>query len=181
DAYTQQHSTRVTGVSILIGKEMGCASEGIDILNVAGRLHDIGKIGIKDDILLKDRKLTKKEYEKIKEHPIIGANIVAELGLWDREQQIIRCHHERFDGNGYPHGLKKEEIPLFARILSVADAFDAMMSDRAYRKKMTTTKALKIIKAGAGTQFDPDIVAVFISLLEKRIIPPENYLKDLTP
>jgi len=170
DAYTQQHSTRVTDLSILIGRELGCAAEDLDILNVAGRLHDIGKIGIRDDILLKPGKLTEAEFRKIKEHPSIGADIVGKLGMWGREQQIIRCHHERFDGSGYPRGLRHDEIPQLARILFVADAFDAMTSDRAYRKKLDVDSAMQILQAGSGTQFDPDVVKVFTGLYRKGAI-----------
>jgi len=161
DPYTQQHSNRVTSISIVIGKELGCTSEELDILNVAGHLHDIGKIGIRDDILLKPGKLTYEEFEKIKQHPVIGANIIKQLGLWDRERLVIRCHHERFDGTGYPDGLKKEDIPFLARILSVADTNDALASDRAYRKRMEKNKILEIISEGAGTQFDPEVVNTF--------------------
>ena len=161
DLYTRQHSNRVTEISLMIGRQIGCTSDELDILNFAGHLHDIGKIGIRDDILLKPGKLTSDEFEKIKEHPIIGANILEQLGFWDRERQIIRSHHERFDGTGYPDGLKKEEIPLLARILSVADVYDAMASDRAYRKRMEEKVILKIIFDGSGTQFDPNIVQSF--------------------
>ena len=164
DPYTQQHSNRVTHMAIAIGKEIGCTAEELDILNFAGHLHDIGKIGIRDDILLKPEKLTDEEFEIIKEHPVIGASIVGQLGLWNKEQQIIRHHHERFDGRGYPDGLKKDEIPLLARVLFVADAYDAMSSDRAYRKKMDEDRILEIIKKQAGTQFDPDIVDAFQKL-----------------
>jgi len=164
DTYTQQHSNRVTEISIIIGRGAGCSTEEIDILNFAGRLHDIGKMGIPDDILLKPGSLTKEEFEKIKEHPVIGAGIVGHLGLWDQEQQLIRYHHERFDGGGYPDGLKGEEIPRLARILSVADAYDAMASDRAYRRKMPTKKIINILKSGAGTQWDAEIVDIFLKL-----------------
>ncbi|MEW6672539.1 MAG: HD domain-containing phosphohydrolase [Thermodesulfobacteriota bacterium] len=170
DAYTQQHSIRVTDLSILIGREMGCAAEELDILNVAGRLHDIGKIGIRDDILLKPGQLTESELQKVKEHPNIGADIVGKLGMWGREQQIIRCHHERFDGLGYPRGLRQDRIPQLARILFVADAFDAMTSDRAYRKKLDVKNAVQMLQAGAGTQFDPEIVKAFNDLYRKGLI-----------
>ncbi len=162
DPYTQQHSDRVTDVAIAIAGEMGCNGEEIDILNVAGRLHDIGKIGIRDEILLKPGRLTDEEYEIIKEHPVMGADIVSQMGLWEREQEIIRCHHERFDGNGYPDGLKGDKIPLPARILSVADVYDALNSDRAYRKKMDKKEVLRIIRDGAGSQFDPTVVDAFM-------------------
>jgi len=161
DPYTQQHSKRVTDLALIIGNAIGLSSEDIDILNVAGRLHDIGKIGIRDDILLKAGRLTDDEFDKIKEHPAIGASIVGQLGLWGREQQIIRCHHEWYDGSGYPDGIKKNSIPLLARILSVADAYDAMASDRAYRRRMDPGRVLKVIGDGAGTQFDPEVVDVF--------------------
>ena len=164
DPYTRQHSNRVTSISIVIGKELGCTSEELDILNVAGHLHDIGKIGIRDDILLKPGRLTPEEFEKIKEHPVIGANIVKQLGQWDREMEVIRCHHERFDGEGYPDGLKGEEIPFLGRILAVADVYDAVASDRAYRKKMEEKKILKIINEGAGTQFDVTVVKAFLKV-----------------
>jgi putative nucleotidyltransferase with HDIG domain len=161
DPYTHQHSNRVTGIAIVIGSEMGCTTEELDILNFAGPLHDIGKIGIRDGILQKPDRLTSEEFEKIKEHPVIGASIVGQLGLWDREQEIIRHHHERFDGMGYPDGLKEEEIPFLARVLSVADAYDAMASDRAYRKRMEESKILEIIQEQRGRQFDPDVVEAF--------------------
>ena len=161
DLYTQQHSSRVTGLSLILGRHLGCSKEELDILNFAGHLHDIGKIGIRDDILLKPGRLTSEEFEKIKDHPIIGANILEQLGLWERERQIIRCHHERFDGTGYPDGIKHQMIPFLARILSVADVYDAMASDRAYRRKMEDDVIIKIINDCVGTQFDPDVVAAF--------------------
>jgi putative nucleotidyltransferase with HDIG domain len=164
DRYTQQHSSRVTAFSIEIGKAMGCTHEELDTLKFAGHLHDIGKIGIRDDILLKPGRLTDEEFAKIKEHPVIGANIVEQLGFWERERQIIRCHHERYDGKGYPDGLCKDEIPILGRILSVADVYDAVSSDRAYRKRMEESQVLKIIKEGAGTQFDPEVIDVFLKL-----------------
>jgi len=166
DTYTRQHSTRVTAIAVLIGRQMGCTEEELDMLNIAGLIHDIGKIGIRDDILLKPGKLTDDEFTKIKEHPAIGASIIERLGLWDREKQIIRCHHERFDGNGYPDGLKGGDIPFLARILTVADVYDAIASDRAYRKKMEESQILGIINGGIGTQFDPNVVKTFMALYE---------------
>ncbi|MBI9087752.1 MAG: response regulator [Desulfobacterium sp.] len=167
DPYTRKHSTRVAEIGHMIGKEMMCEDEELDILNFAGHLHDIGKIGIRDDILLKPGRLTREEYEKIKEHPAIGADIVGKLGLWDREQEIIRHHHEYYDGTGYPDGLMGHGIPKLSRILSVADAFDAMASDRAYRKRMERGKVLAIIKEGKGTQFDPEVVDVFLKIADR--------------
>ena len=170
DLYTREHSSRVTGISMIIGKQMGCRAEELDILNFAGHLHDIGKIGIRDDILLKPGRLTDEEFEKIKEHPTIGANILEQMGFWEKEREIIRCHHERYDGTGYPDGLKQAEIPLLARILSVADVYDAMASDRAYRKRMEEDLILKIINEGIGSQFDPDVVAAFMEAYNQGII-----------
>jgi putative nucleotidyltransferase with HDIG domain len=170
DPYTQQHSNRVTKIAIAIGKEMGCTSEELDTLNFAGHLHDIGKIGIRDAILLKPGIYTEEERNIIKAHPIIGASIIGQLGLLETEKEIIKCHHERCDGTGYPDGLKKEEIPLLARILSVADVYDALASDRAYRKKMGKNKIIKIIKEGRGTQFDPDVVDAFFKLYDTGVI-----------
>jgi len=167
DPYTRQHSDRVAQISAAIALEMGCSKGDIDIINFAGRLHDIGKIGVIDKVLLKPGKLTNEEFDMIKKHPVIGANIIGQLGMWDREQEIIKYHHERFDGTGYPEGLKGEKIPFLARILSVADAFDAMDSDRAYRKRMKTEKIMTIINKAAGTQFDPDVVKAFQTLYKQ--------------
>ena len=167
DPYTEQHSNRVTRIAITLCQAMGGSQEEQDILNVAGQLHDIGKIGIRDDILLKPGRLTEEEFRLIKEHPVIGANIVERLGLWDREKHIIRCHHERIDGRGYPDGLTGEEIPMLARILSVADVYDAIASDRAYRKKMEEDKILQIMYGGAGTQFDAEVIEAFRGLYGK--------------
>lgn len=170
DPYTQQHSNRVTEIAIAIGKEMGCTSEELDILNFAGHLHDIGKIGIRDAILLKPSTYTEEERNIIKEHSLIGASIIGQLGLLESEKQIIKHHHERFDGTGYPDGLKEKEIPLLARILSVADVYDAVSSDRAYRKKMEKNETIKLIKEGRGTQFDPDVVDAFFKLYYAGVI-----------
>ncbi len=166
DAYTKEHSNRVAEMAVVIGREMGCSEEELNLLNFAGRLHDIGKIGIRDNILLKPGRLTEEEFEIIKEHPAIGAMIVSQLGLWDRETQIIRHHHERFDGNGYPDRLKGVAIPFLARIMSVADAYDAMASDRAYRKKLDLEQVVTIIKDGSGAQFDPRVVESFLNLVD---------------
>lgn len=173
DLYTRKHSTRVARYAHMIAEEMGCSEEELDVINFAGSLHDIGKIGIRDDILLKPGRLTDEEYEKIKEHPVIGADIISKLGLWDREMEIIRHHHERYDGKGYPDGLKGEDIPKLARIMSVADCYDAMASDRAYRKKMEKSLVLKIIRKNAGTQFDPQVVDAFLRVSEQEF--PDDF------
>jgi putative nucleotidyltransferase with HDIG domain len=166
DPYTKEHSNRVTRLAIALSQAMSCSAEDQEILKVAGLLHDIGKIGIRDDILLKPDRLTPEEFRIIQQHPVIGADIMSHLGLWNREMMIVRGHHERFDGTGYPDRLTGEKIPLLARILSVADVYDAVASDRAYRKRMEESKILDIMYNGAGTQFDPDIIAVFRMLYE---------------
>lgn len=167
DPHTMRHSTRVAEIAQIIGREMGCEDEELSILKFAGQLHDIGKIGIRDSILLKPTKLTLEEYEKIKEHSAIGADIVGKLGLWDQEQDIIRHHHERYDGRGYPDGLSGDEIPRLARILSVADVFDAMASDRSYRRRMDKANVFGIIKQEAGGQFDPEVVKAILNVADQ--------------
>jgi response regulator RpfG family c-di-GMP phosphodiesterase len=164
DAYTRAHSQRVTQMAVIMAEKWGCAKEEIDVIDFAGRLHDIGKIGIRDDILLKPGPLTPSEYEVIKQHPVIGESIVSQLGIWRREQKIIRHHHEWYDGTGYPDGLKAEEIPLLARILAVTDAYDAMITRRPYRDVMNAADALAVIREAAGSQFDPLFVDLFLKL-----------------
>ena len=166
DPYTKQHSSRVTLLASTLAKAVGCSDEECEILNVSGLLHDIGKIGIRDAILLKPGRLDAEEYRIIQQHPVIGCEIMGQLGLWTREKQIVRHHHERFDGKGYPDRLAGQQIPLLARILSVADVYDAIASDRAYRERMSESKILEIMYGGAGTQFDPDIILVFRKLYE---------------
>ena len=166
DPYTKQHSHRVTRIAMVLAKAMDRTAEEQDILNVAGLLHDIGKIGIRDEILLKPGRLSREEFSIIQQHPVIGADIMDHLGLWHREKMIVRYHHERFDGTGYPDGLKGEEIPLLARILSVADVYDAIASDRAYRRRMEEDKILQIMYGGSGTQFDPEIIDIFRQLYQ---------------
>lgn len=164
DPYTKQHSSRVTLIAVTLAKAVGCSGEEQEILNVAGLLHDIGKIGIRDDILLKPGRLSPEEYRIIQQHPVIGYEIMGHLGLWTREKEIVRSHHERFDGKGYPDRIVGRDIPLLSRILSVADVYDALASDRAYRVRMPEEKILQIMFHGAGTQFDPDIIEVFRNL-----------------
>jgi response regulator RpfG family c-di-GMP phosphodiesterase len=170
DPYTKQHSASVSGYAMSIARENGCSQEEIAKLEISGNLHDIGKIGIPDSILLKPGKLTNDEYEIIKRHPVIGSNIIGHLGMWTDEQGIIRHHHERFDGTGYPDRLKGEEIPFLARILSVADVYDALITDRSYRQRMSNKVAVEIIKENSGSQFDPEIVDIFFNLYSKGLL-----------
>jgi response regulator RpfG family c-di-GMP phosphodiesterase len=170
DPYTKQHSASVSGYAMLIARENGCSQEEIAKLEISGNLHDIGKIGIPDSILLKPGQLSDDEYEIIKKHPVIGSNIIGHLGMWTDEQDIIRHHHERFDGTGYPDRLKGEEIPLLARILSVADVYDALITDRSYRQRMSNKVAAEMIKENSGSQFDPKIVDIFFNLYAKALL-----------
>ena len=135
-------------------------------------MHDVGKIGTPDSILNKSGRLTTEEYARVKEHPATGAAILYPIrGLVDVPREV-RAHHERFDGAGYPDKLKKENIPFIARIISVADAFDAMTSDRPYRKKKLTRAAVKVIRDNSGKQFDPVIVKAFLRALKKGKLNP---------
>ncbi|MBW2609252.1 MAG: response regulator [Deltaproteobacteria bacterium] len=164
DPYTQQHSSRVTELSLKIARKMGCNHDDLQRLKSTCPIHDIGKIGINDSILNKPGNLTEDEFQHIKSHPLIGVNIVAPLGLDPEELAIIRNHHERWDGRGYPDNLKEENIPILSRILAVADAFDAMSSDRAYRKALPFSKCLQELKYNRCTQFDPEVVEAALSV-----------------
>jgi putative nucleotidyltransferase with HDIG domain len=163
DLYTGKHSERVTRYAYAIAQEMGCGIGQMEALRTVGHLHDIGKIGIADSILNKPGALTHEEYELVRKHPVIGESIVAELGLSPEERAIIRHHHERWDGGGYPDGLSGDEIPLLARIVMVADAFDAMTSKRAYRVAMSKSAALEELNRNGGRQFDREVVNAFIT------------------
>ncbi len=168
DPYTRLHSERVTKWALGIAEEMGCPQEKLDTLAFAGHLHDIGKIGIRDQILMKPGRLTEEEYEIIKTHPVIGAEIVGHLGLLTEETAIIRHHHERWDGKGYPDGLTGKDIPELSRILAVADTYDAITSRRPYRDAKQADFARKEIKSNAGTQFDPKVVEAFLSYFSNK-------------
>ncbi len=168
DPYTQQHSSRVTEYALKIAQTMGCGPNDLHRIETSGPLHDIGKIGIKDNILNKPGRLTPEEFDHIKAHPNIGVNIVAPLGLDPEELAIIKHHHERWDGRGYPDGIAQEQIPRLARILAVADAFDAMSSDRAYREALPFSLCLKELHKNSGSQFDPQVVEPALSTLKKE-------------
>ena len=158
DPYTAGHSERVGVISVAIGRQMDLTDEQLDILRLGSLLHDIGKIGISDAVLRKPGALTAEEYELIKEHPSVGARILKSIHFLAPHVPIVEYHHERPDGQGYPHHLRGEEIPLFARIVHVADAFDAMTSARAYRRARGANDALRELWRYAGTQFDSDVV-----------------------
>lgn len=161
--YLRGHSNRVTKYALLVGKELGLPKIQLKLIKTIGLLHDLGKIALSDVLLNKSGSLTVAERHKIQLHPVIGAMILNNLGFLQEDICIVRNHHERYDGTGYPDGLEKEDIPLLARIFSVADAFDAMTSDRPYRKRMPIEKALGELMSNKGTQFDPAIVDTFLS------------------
>jgi len=162
DAYTKGHCNRVSIISMALGKALGLSKESILILEEGSLLHDIGKIGISEQILNKSSALTQEEYEIIKMHPVYGERIIAPIELFQPYRPIVRSHHERIDGKGYPDGLKGKQIPLNVSIVSLADAFDSMTSDRAYRPALPVEIALEEIKLFSGTQFLPELVDAFV-------------------
>ena len=167
DPYTRGHSERVSKYAAVIARGMNLPESEIEGLRIAGILHDIGKIGVPEGILLKFAPLTDAELEVIKDHPVVSAKIVEGVEFpWDIISVILH-HHERYDGGGYPNGLKGEDIPLGARIMAVADTYEALLADRPYRRGLPKEKALEIIREAAGTQLDPEIVSVFLELVEK--------------
>ncbi|NLJ33157.1 MAG: HD-GYP domain-containing protein [Firmicutes bacterium] len=165
DSYTRGHSERVRGHSVAIAKELGLPEGEQEIIEYMALLHDTGKIGISEAILNKNTSLTDEEYQLVQKHPIIGAQIVSEIDRFKEASAIVRHHHEHYDGSGYPDGLAGEEIPLGARIITVADAFDAMTSQRPYRGPRTNGEALAEIRANAGRQFDPLVVKAFLRVM----------------
>ena len=165
DTYTRGHSDRVSEFSVLIGKKLGLPEEQLKILRIGGLFHDIGKIGIPDSILQKETKLTDDEYSEIKNHPSIGAHILGAASIFKDIIPIVKHHHERYDGKGYPSGLAGENIPYLARITAVADTFDAMTSKRSYRDALDLQYVKDEFERCKGTQFDPQIAEVFINIL----------------
>lgn len=163
DPYTKGHSNRVRLISMDIAKKMNLSKKDLSILEYGSMLHDIGKIGIKDDVLLKKGALNDEEFEIIKSHPSIGAKIIANISFYKPMIPCVKHHHEKYNGRGYPDGLKGEEIQLLPRIIAVADTYDAMTSTRPYRNALPKEKALSILKEIAGTQLDKEIVDIFIS------------------
>lgn len=173
DSYTRQHSERVTYYSLQIADIMGLSEDDVDVIRFGGYLHDIGKIGVKDTVLLKPGKLTDEEFEEIKQHSVIGDNILKPIKFFPKERDMIRHHHERYDGRGYPDGLAGEEIPLTARILAVADTYDAMTSTRPYRKALDHDVAIEELIRCSGKQFDPKVVEAFLESEVGKGIKPE--------
>lgn len=166
DAYTCGHSSRVSDLAVELALRLGFDDDGVNRIRMAGILHDIGKIGVEDSVLRKPGKLTAMEFEQIKQHPVLGYEILSGIRPFRKILPAVRHHHETWDGTGYPDGLVGEMIPRDAQILAVADAFDAMTSDRPYRKGMPLERVIEIFRQGRGTQWSSDVVDVLLSCPE---------------
>ena len=168
DFYTRGHSDRVSRGSVMIAREIGMRGERVEAIRYAGMLHDVGKLGVPTKVLQKTGKLTEEEYAAIQLHPMRGLDIVREIGFLDEALAGIMHHHERIDGRGYPMGLAGDEIPEFARVLAVADAFDSMTSTRSYRGARPVDEAIEELRKWSGTQFDPAFVDAFVAALRRE-------------
>jgi putative nucleotidyltransferase with HDIG domain len=173
DSYTAGHSTRVTDYSVIIAEELGLGPDDLRRVRLAGLLHDVGKIGIRDSVLGKPGALNDEEFAVMKSHPTVGAAILKPVNQLAEVVPGVLHHHERFDGRGYPDGLRADEIPLMGRIIGVADAFDAMTSDRVYRPRLSDEVALAELKKHSGTQFDSKMVKAFLAAFDKGLIVTE--------
>ncbi len=168
DRATKLHSVRVTKYSMMIGRQLGLPEEEMELVYQGALLHDLGKIGISDNVLLKPDKLTLTEFETIQDHPKIGARILQAAPQFKAIVPTVLYHHERFDGRGYPNGLREVEIPLHARIICVSDSFEAMTASRPYRKAVSVEYAIDELRLHSGTQFDPEIVQAFIDAMKNN-------------
>jgi putative nucleotidyltransferase with HDIG domain len=167
DPYTHSHSLRVSQLSTAVAEVLGLEKPMVEDIKLAALLHDIGKIGVPEKVLYKPDKLDHHEWEEMKQHPLHSVRIIEQVKQFEHLAKWVRHEHERYDGKGYPDGLKGEKIPLASRIIAVADAFDAITSDRYYRKGRPEPEALEVLKAHAGTQFDPKIVDAFVTAHQK--------------
>ena len=168
DPYSAHHSENVMYYAVSIAEAMGLAPQFIHRVRNAAMLHDIGKIGVPDRVLKKTGRLKPSEWELMKQHPLISAEILGQLTVLKREVLFVRHHHERFDGRGYPEGLSGKQIPIGARVLAVADSFDAITSDRLYRAKKDRLAAITEISSCSGSQFDPEVVEAFLRVAESQ-------------
>ncbi|MCI8749630.1 MAG: HD domain-containing protein [Lachnospiraceae bacterium] len=168
DSYTRGHSDRVSEYAILIGKKVGLSEDELKTLQIGGLFHDIGKIGVPDTILQKEAKLTEHEYSEIKNHPSIGAHILSTATIFKEIIPIVKHHHERYDGHGYPTKLQGEDIPYLARIITIADTFDAMTSKRSYRNALPMETVISEFEKCKGTQFDPKLADTFLYILKNN-------------
>ncbi|MER3397975.1 MAG: phosphohydrolase [Chloroflexota bacterium] len=174
DGETADHSEREARYAEKVARRLGLTDDEIRVIVQAARLHDIGKVGIRDSVLRKAGPLTTEEWAEMTRHPVIGSEILNYLSLFRKGAKLVRHHHERYDGKGYPDGLKGEEIPLGSRIIAVADAFDAMISDRPYRKGLPVEEALRRLVAEAGRQFDPVVVGTLIKIVTEELAEAET-------
>jgi len=175
DHYTMRHSEEVANYALMLADELGLDDESRRALRLAALLHDVGKIGIPDSILRKPAPFTADERQIMEQHTVIGDLVLRGLPHLEVVASCVRAHHERWDGKGYPDGLRGEEIPRLARFVSVADAFSAMTTSRSYRVRLPVAEALRRILDGAGTQFDPSLATAFVRLIERR---PDSILGD---
>lgn len=164
DAYTRGHSDRVSYFSVKIGEKLGLTPSELETLRIGSLFHDIGKLGTSDSILLKTERLNPEEFEEIKKHPVKGIHILSAVSMLKDIVPLVKYHHERIDGHGYPEGLQGDDIPFMAKIISVADSFDAMTSNRTYRKKLSLEQSIEQLRTGAGTQFDKKVTQAFLEL-----------------
>jgi diguanylate cyclase (GGDEF)-like protein len=172
DSYTRFHSDHATNLAVGVARDLGLDDDEINGLMIGGPIHDLGKIVVPDEILRKPGRLTTEERRQMEEHPVVGAAITAAVTDYETVVNLVRHHHERFDGEGYPGRLKGENIPLTTRLFAIADAVSAMTTDRPYRKGLTTEQAIEEVRQGAGTQFDADLAAVFVQSLERQLMEP---------
>lgn len=163
DPYTKGHCGRVAAYSLVLAREAGYPADGLETLEFGAFLHDIGKIGIKDAVLLKPGPLDESEWTHMREHPVKGYEIASKIEMLKPIMSAVRNHHERWDGTGYPDGMKGEEIPLAARIVAIADAFDAMATDRPYKQALPLEECEAVLRKTAGKMYDPDLIEVFVS------------------
>ncbi len=161
-----EHSERMRELTSSIGVRLNLSDSAVDDLTITALFHDIGKMGIPDDILCKKEALTEGEMERLKQHTIIGYELLRSIPVLSHIAEYVLYHHERWDGNGYPEGLKTAEIPLFSRIIFIADAYDAMINDRPYKSAMCENDTIEELKKGAGSQFDPDLVVLYLNELQ---------------
>lgn len=180
DVYTRGHSDRVSFYSVELGRAIGLDNSELQTLKLSGLFHDIGKIGTANDLLLKSDRLSEEEYEEIKKHSLTGAHILSVISFFKNVVPVVRHHHERMDGSGYPDGLKGEDIPFLARIVALADAYDAMMSDRMYRTRLNSKNIRSELVKGAGSQFDPELTKSFIKIIDDLPMPEKINMNELS-
>jgi len=181
DGITGGHSSRVADLAVHLGQRLGMSTGELQHLKWAALLHDVGKLAVPDEILTKPGPLSAAEWEQMRRHPTYGLSILSQDGFLRQVAEIVYCHHEHFDGKGYPRGLVGEEIPLPARVFAVADAYDAMTSDRPYRPALSHSQAIEEIERNAGTQFDPRVVTVMLEWAGEASPPERRHRIALPP